>query len=500
MHRVRLLLLAALLLTAGLVAGQDGTEYVPKDQTVCWDCHAPGLWNPDMDPNFEVFPLLVEPAPGDEFTLTAELQNLWRAQQLDMFVTLDIGQAPSLRFVGGADPVDATAAGSIAFEPSTPTNPLAPQNNFLTEPARANVRVDVPTGATALRLALIPDDPSPTNGADLTMRVFDARTPLDGTPRAVINDAGQGATEVFRAPGAADVASGGFGNWTVQAETTLATAGTQDPQNIGFTVRMDAWFNVTEEVQQVKTNAGPLAKGLNQVFEWRLTILQEPGADEQIRVFGNATTYYDHEPPTEEDWSNMTVMQTAPVRATGNGTVQVGLEPAAIVTDSFVPTGVSMAAISEAIGYGATLLLLMSIITGGIFGKTTRRWQNQLFGSARRRVAFHNFLSYGIIAAAIAHTTIFVMDNIEPNYPWQLGLLWGGLAILCMFGLGVTGAAQVPMIRHWNYSVWRWTHFSLTIGAIVFTLVHMMLDGQNFGFIQEALNYTDPIVPAERAR
>ncbi len=454
-----------------------------------------------MDPNFEIYPVATEPAVGDVFDLSAELINIWTGQQLDMFVTLDISAAPSLRFVGGQDPVDQTVADAISFEPAAP-DPLNPDQNFLTEPSRTAVQVEVPSGATALRIELIPDDASPQSGADLAMRLYDARSDPEGDPVLILDEAGQGGSEVFRAPSAGEVATGGFGTWIIEAETTLQKSGLQDPQNIGFSVRMDAWFNLTEETQQVIDKAGPVTKGSREIFVWSLSLIEQPAEGEEIRVYANATTFYDHLAPKPDggkaDYANITVMNAAPLVPTQNGTYQVGLELADIVV-SDVPLGeVTMAAISEAIGYAATMLLLASIITGGIFGKATRRWQNNLFGSARRRVAFHNFLSYGIIGAAIAHTTIFVIDSIEPNYPWQLGLLWGGLAILCMFGLGVTGAVQVPMIRRWNYSVWRWTHFSLTIGAIVFTLVHMMLDGQNFGFIQEAIGYEDPISPADQ--
>lgn len=66
-----------------------------------------------------------------------------------------------------------------------------------------------------------------------------------------------------------------------------------------------------------------------------------------------------------------------------------------------------------------------------------------------------------------------------------------------MFGLGLTGAFQVGMIRRWNYAAWRWSHYGLAVGAILFTLVHMALDGVHFDFIQETIDWTDPLDPRD---
>ncbi len=499
----RLLAVVALLVLAATVSAQDRSEYKQNDRTRCWECHAPGKWTPAMTPAFDVLPTLATPVVGEEFDYRAELVNTWRAELLWMFVTLDISEAPSLRFVSTQEaPPTFTADGTINMDPAG----AAP-----TDPRRGNVRVEVPTGATAVRLVMTPENNDPNLGPDLTMRVFDARTAAGGDPSIIIDDAGKGGDETLRLQGASEVAQHGFGNWTIEAEVTPVvfspgdpTGLTTNPQlgDVAFTVAMDVWFNATDDPQQVKTANGPVAKGTKASFTWRLVMLSEPGEDERINVIANSTLYYDHVPPTQEieDWDNMTANRTAPVMKLENGTLKMGLEPTEIVVNAFVPVGVSMAAISEAIGYASAFLLIASIWTGGIFGKASRRQMNVIFGSARRRVAFHNFLSYGIIAAAIAHMVIFVWDTIEPNYPWQLGLIWGGLGILAMLGLGVTGAIQVPMIRKWNYATWRWTHFALSIAAILFTIVHMLLDGQNFGFVQEALNYSDPLTPASQGR
>ena len=41
----------------------------------------------------------------------------------------------------------------------------------------------------------------------------------------------------------------------------------------------------------------------------------------------------------------------------------------------------------------------------------------------------------------------------------------------------------------------RYPDYGMAIAAIVFTLVHMALDGVHFGFVQEAIDWNDPLDP-----
>lgn len=500
---MRLLAVAALVATAALASAQEGKVYLDPEDSECWTCHAPGLWDPPMNPNFEVVPLASNVSIGQEFEYSAQLVNTWRAEQLDMLVTLDISEAPSIQFVGGRDPVlDQQQSGAIDVQPQPPGIGAPSTSQTYREP----VQVSVPVGATDLRIRLSPADSDPQTGPDMTMRVFDgfetSKSPGDRSVSFTVDDAGKGEDEVLSIQGAANVAGHGFGNWTVQAQVTTVDAGDPtdpalDPQatEVPFTVTVDAWFNATEQRQQVVNKAGPVQSGGREIFTWQLEAVGAPQPGEAVRIIANVTTHYEHDSANDPDFENMTASAQTVVKSGGTDRIQVGTQTT-VVVDPIQAAGVSLAAISEAIGYASAFLLLASVWTGGMFGKASRRQLNSVFGSARRRVAFHNFLSYGIIAAAIAHMIVFI---VEVNYHWLLGFIWGGTAILAMLLLGVTGALQVPMIRRWNYATWRWIHLGLAIASIVFTLVHLALDGANFTFIQDALGYKDPLVPADQA-
>ena len=502
--------MASLLAVAGVGLAQspDGPPlYEPVEETQCWKCHGPGLWDPDMDPLVSIRPALQNVTTGDAFSLDVEVINAWLVAErdlelMDFRVTLDISAAPSLGFVSDMAPLlDQQTSGTIDFDAADLADP-----NTLTTPQSGFVVIQVPEGATDVRVRLIPDDPNAVTGPDLVLNIHPGVTePADQASRTV-DAGGPGATETFQADTPADFGELGFGNWTIEAQTTFIDADKVQvfpPGGVGFTVVMDAWFNASTEVRQVRTASDTILPEQRVLMDWPLRVQADPQAGERLRYTVNVTSYYEHE-GSEPDWQDHTLQIEEDLAVASGPTPRlvIGQRDGPGITVVEAP-GVSIAAISEAIGYIGAFLLIASVWTGGMFGKASRRQLNSVFGSARRRVAFHNFLSYGIIAFSLVHMFIFLWDINGPiavdGYHFLLGVLWGGPAILAMLLLGVTGALQVPMIRKWNYAFWRWSHYGLAVAAIVFTIVHMLLDGQNFSFIQDALDYTDPLVPDDRA-
>lgn len=502
--RVSVALLFVVVALAASQAQVTEEGYIKPEESRCWDCHGPGKDTPHMDPAFFVVPEFVTVPVGETEDFTVTLQNRWLSVVQNVRVTMDIRDAPSLQFTGavGALP-DQSVPGAIPIDPAAPTRPQS-----------ADVNVTVQNGTTDLVIELVPDDQSENTGPDLTLYVQPAedQDPADSIIDPV-DERGKGATERFQAKGGAAFGQYGFGQWRIRAEMTPATAGTSpvlDPAvgDVGFTVRVTSWSNATGEVQKVVVDEGEFGVdnvgGGGSVFTFPLEVLSEPGAGERVLLTVNSTLYHDHDNANDPDYldalydvENMPVLEV-PVRAEGGAAV-LGTDTGDTIVPAPVIEGVSIARVSEAVGYASAFLLIGSIYTGGMFGKTSRRQLNKVFGSAKRRVAFHNFLSYGLTLAALVHMFIFIWDvNTalqNDGYHWLVGVLWGGPAILAMLGLGVTGAVQVPMIRRWNYATWRYTHLWLAYAAIAFTLVHMALDGANFAFLQNALGWDDPLVP-----
>ncbi|HJQ93632.1 MAG TPA: ferric reductase-like transmembrane domain-containing protein, partial [Candidatus Thermoplasmatota archaeon] len=489
---VLLALAVAVPATTVLGKGGEGGPIGEKD-TSCWPCHV-GWATPLKTFYTFIPPAEAGAAVGQEFDYVVQLQNPWLQEITFVEPRLDLSNAPSLRFAGGPEPIAGLELpGSIPLQAAAAPDPANP---FGLVGGSTTVPVTIPLGVTYVDITLTPADKTP-NGPTLTLNLYTggAAPPAAPTNTSTAPGPGQPATLVF--PTVAEVAqNGGSGNWTLEAAVAgadrlgLPTQGNRIPFVITVNARAET-TDVTSLIQPQNLDP-PIAKLSSFLFTYRLKAVAEPAAGEVVGLGLNGTMYYEHDDSSTDDFANVTKDYDKELTVTmapdGSGRVVVlGPDDAGFVVVQ-PKNGASIDTFSEVVGYVAGFLLVASIWTGGMFGKASRRQLNSIFGSAKRRVAFHNFLSYGIILFAAVHTVLFI---IETAYYWTLGVLWGGLALLAMAGLGVTGAWQVGMIRRWNYATWRWSHYGLAVASILFSLVHMALDGVHFAFVQESIDWSD---------
>jgi hypothetical protein len=511
-RNVAVLAVAMLVAASAVSVFAQSTErgFVPTDKTTCISCHSN-----DPRGNLRTLTDIIPPprvnrSIGTEFEYAVKFHEVWNPQPPDpetVFIapTLDISRAPSLHF-GGGPPDLHNDTDPLTIRPD-PTQPQTEQN--------ATTVIVVPPGARTLSFKVTPSDGNPTTGPQLKLIV---RTPTGGHLSANATRPGAAVSHNLTA---AELLAAGAGNFTVGASIMPLHPNPTDPTgslvptltSVEFTPHYDASFSTVGVVRQTFAAKTAYPAGSYFIQTWRLVAIQEPGSTEQVSIILNATAHFSHHPQVSgdckvPDWPGADCgdfynQVDVPVTYESSEVV-LQHEVVNLVTPPL--NGPTMSKISEAVGYASAFLLLSSIASGGMLGQASRRGFNKLFGSAKRRVVFHNWLSYGLTAAALVHMVIFAVplvpsphgiERLAPDNPnWTLGIVWGGLGILAMFGLGVTGALQVPMIRKWNYGTWRWWHYGLTIGAIAFTLLHMVLDGQNFGVampgIRESVHWSDP--------
>ncbi|MEA3165581.1 MAG: hypothetical protein QOJ26_447 [Thermoplasmata archaeon] len=487
---VLLALAVAIPVTTVLGKGGEGGPIGERD-TSCWPCHVG--WADPLKSFYNFIPPAEAGArPDQEFDYVVQLQNPWLQDIVFIEPSLDISKAPSLQFAGGPEPINGLELdGTVTVQPGG-TDPSQPFSG-----STGSVPVFMPLGVTLVDITLTPVDTGST-GPTLTMNLYTGTTEPNGAPAKTESAPGPGGSVAFHFATAAEVAAvgGGGSNWTIEA-TVQDFADLGVPQQAGripFKVVVTARAETTDLTRLIQPQNVHIAKRTSFLFTYRLKAVGEPGANETVALGLNGTMYYEHDDSSTDDWANVTKLYDKELKvslAPDGRVIVTGPSDAGFVVAQ-PKNGASIDTLSEVIGYGSAFLLIASIWTGGMFGKASRRQLNSVFGSAKRRVAFHNFLSYGIILFAAVHTTLFI---IETAYYWTLGVLWGGLGILSMLGLGVTGAWQVGMIRRWNYAVWRWSHYGLAVAAIVFTLAHMALDGVHFAFIQESIDWSDPLDP-----
>lgn len=495
--------LAIGLVTALAVGAAASDHYLPVESSGqrCWSCHS--NWTPPVPTGAGGRHYISAPLPqseagaavGQPFTYEITINNPWRGAQGGPELTflapaLDLSRAPSLRFAGERPPYHNTTG-----------LPIPPGTN-VTEEHGATASMNVPVGATRLSFTVTPRNADANTGPDVRMLI---RTPT-GEQLAPVNAVGRGKAETY-AVTPEQLQKAGSGTWRVTAkytpvssnDPTHASTSTQD-----FDVAVDAGFETTGLRIQAVPRTEFVGNLANTLQTWTLAPTALPAPGETVRIYSNVTAHYKHVPPVGEDWGNFTSYVDADVidgTASGHpGRVLIVYKDTSAVRPDIL-NGATATTISEAVGYAAALLLISSILSGGMFGRASRRGLNHVFGSAKRRVAFHNFLSYGLTVAALVHMCIFVARFIPApytsrDYDITWGLTFGGLGILAMVGLGLTGALQVPMIRKWNYATWRWTHYGMTVAAILFTVIHILLDGRSdFSHLQESLGWKNQLFP-----
>ncbi|MGB0651609.1 MAG: ferric reductase-like transmembrane domain-containing protein [Thermoplasmatota archaeon] len=484
-RRLPVVLLLATVTMAALVAvaQQVPQPFEEELDGKCFSCHKQEM--PQGTMYLLAPPATIDVEPGAVFEYQLRVDHAWvEVLELSNFVgTLDLRDAPGLNFVTETiEPILEERPGQIDYDPA-----------FAGQAQVSDEVIEVPVETTEFQVVLSPDDFSPL-GPDLALVFLPS-----GGGSIRIDNGGPGEDERFSFT-AGELAANGFGNWTVRVEyrpvdqTALPPVSPGFRPFVGYDLELSQWFNTTGARQQFQFIEQGITGGQSTLLTWQLQATEEPLDDEQVVIARvNATAFYDHTDPGNPDYGNYTKGTGLLLTALGTGSGLVIEDPFASTVVRIVSpdTGVTMARISEVVGYLTGFLLIASVWTGGMFGKASRRQLNVVFGSAKRRVAFHNLVSYFLTVAAIVHLILFI---IEVRYHWSLGLIWGGLGLLAMLGLGVTGAVQIPLIRSWGYPTWRWVHLGLAIASLVFSVVHMLLDGQNFEAVQAALGYEDPLV------
>lgn len=497
MLNVRWMALGALALVAAAsvavaLGGEAGPVTVPLSK--CFECHASDPGSP-----LRAMAQLIPPskpagaAVGESFQFAVTVQNVWESEFRFTQPVLDISGAPSLLFSSDVGELVNSTSLDIRFGSNDPTQPVPALTSFT-----------LPPGASSVTLTIKPQDTNPATGPDLELLITQVGNP---TPIAK-DDEGPGVPESFSVSGA-EAAPYSGGTIQVGAQATKVDTGETPPRvivadTVSFTVELRASFDFAGLTQLAIPLSQVVPQHLSTQVAWPLKVVAPPGEGETARLWVNTTAYYKHsrtETDAQPNWGNFsepsegTEFVPIVVEVVQDGDRVVLRPQETVIVRPTLQNGATIITISEAVGYASAFLLISSIWSGGMFGKASRRQLNSVFGSAKRRVAFHNFLSYGILLAATIHTVIFLFDVFEPLYPFTLGIIWGGLALLAFFGLGVTGALQVPMIRRWSYATWRWTHYGLTVASIVFTITHGLLDGVHFSDFQEFIGWKDPLAP-----
>lgn len=483
---------------AAMVASADidpgiNDEPTGRKLSACYDCHKDGggSYGPAMTDTYLIHSPESTIVPvGEKVEFTVGVQNVWTAEVDRIVAAIDVSGAPGLAHASARADLLETIDGEIVVDQ---TRVLDSQTDFF-----ERITFNIEGGVTDLRIAAVPTHQVEQLQGTLGLRLWpsSADTSKRVDPNFDFQAPAPGGEVSYEASGASNIVALGVGTWTaeVYVQDVFNSANPASLVNQPYTLTVEQFFKESadpvafggsDEVLPDSRVGSPVAQ-----IPFILTLGEMPSEPGTLNIRVDARLFYDHAPSVSQDdqWIFTKDIELVITPVPGENAVEI--KGTGVIPTPDLIEGIAWDRISEVIGYVSGFLIVASIYTGGMFGKTSRRQLNSVFGTAKRRVAFHNFLSYGILLAAVVHTILFIF--VESAFDWTKGIIWGGIAILAMLGLGVTGAVQVPMIRKWNYATWRWSHFYLAIATMVFTVVHIFLDGQNFADFQSTLGYTDP--------
>lgn len=490
----RRLVVALLLVTVSLGAMMASAQRPVNDdptnlkESECYLCHSTG--GGSLGPPLPLLYLIHGPAEltipvGGKEVLAVGVENAWVSELRDIVGVADLSNTPYLGFTSDKDPITETLEGIIEVA-QNPTAERSARETFTVQP-----------GASDLVVTLEHD--GSTNQAlrgEFELRLWTpGQNPDRSAPFETIdtpNDAGQ---YVYEVHGAKEITQLGVGEWTAEIAVPASTSSPLNTLDQPYLLTAFTDFRSTGETEEFSGTSEVLLSRVEEpsklaYVEWTIAADGVPDEPTTLPVEIILVAHYAHGSTQISQYDDWRFTKTIDLMVLPDPDGDAVIIRANAVTPDPIPQAAfAWDILSEILGYISAVLILASIYTGGMFGKASRRQLNAVFGTAKRRVAFHNFLSYAILAAAVIHMIIFLF---EAGYDWTLGIIWGGIAILAMIGLGVTGALQVPMIRKWNYAVWRWSHFYLAIGSIVFTIVHILLDGAHFTGFQDSIGWSNP--------
>ncbi|MHB8605944.1 MAG: hypothetical protein ACYDCK_11885 [Thermoplasmatota archaeon] len=411
--------------------------------------------------SMDLFPdSVTQVAKDGTFRFHLTVADPWLHQLKNVEGYVNVSGAPGITFPGEKAPTHQVIDGSVAASPVAPTSD-AKTFNVADNATEVNILFDGDAGAP------VPSDwqfsLASANGKFTANSTGPA--PTVGSP-----------TTVHRALHIpySNVSAGGQGAWKV-----LFRHGSS-AQAATYRATVDVYYNLSRSTERLLKGPDLVPAHGQTTFTFDLVVGNKTGPVKL--VYGAVLDAYNkHTDPNAMDDGIYDKWGT--IEFTIGDTTQVGN----IGTQVFVakdPAPVERAW-GQIVGFAASFLMIPSLVLGGVFGRSTVTGLNALMGAARRRVLWHNAASFVLLGAVILHLLLFLAESF---WPWAHGILWGGLALAAIIGLGFSGAMQRRLVAHWGFERWRFTHYTLGVLVVVFMLVHLAADGTHFQFVRDWFN------------
>lgn len=440
--------------------GQEAVE--PSGELATAECY--GHHKQEGFRSMDLFPTVVTEVPkGQEFQFDMTIRNPWLHELHKLVGYVNISDAPGLTFPGARDPE------SVSFD-------AAPQSG---QGGGAHA-IQVDANATELVVSLVgatPDTPGPINERltisdyELTVESPDGAVKLkDETRKAPTGPNSPGRLQQDIRVEQSNLTQAGVGAWkaTVQYNGLQPTG--------AYKLVATVYYNLSVATELVVPGPALLKPGESATITFTI-VAKDVEALQNMRYGGRGEAYHQHTDKAIGDEGDYDKWNTVQFK-TGT-TLQIG--SAVIDTGGISLLEPVFRRWGQVLGFAGAFLVIPSLVFGGTFGKATIDPLNKWFGGARRRVLFHNSMSFWLLGIAVLHMFLFFY---EAFWSWSHGLVWGGLALASMIGLGVTGATQRSFVARWGFTRWRFIHFAMGILVFAFVVIHMVADGSHLAPIR----------------
>ena len=435
--------------------GQEAVE--PSGELATAECY--GHHKTEGFRSMDLFPKVVAEAPkGQPFPVELTVTNPWLHELQNVNGYVNISGAPGLSFPGERDPEAFPFEGAIQGNPGTASHDV---------PVEANATELVITMVGAVEGTPISGRIQPVD-YDLVVTSPDGSAVLtdpndrDTAPPNVQN---RGTPAEFVKVDQLNLTNAGPGTWKVQVNYRgIQPAG-------AYVLSATVYYNLSRSSELILKGPELLNPGESYTFTFTVNA-KDSAAIQALRYGARATAHHEHTDKAIGDlgdydkWNTFTFPLGTELKYGTSGATVVKVDTLGPVVRRW----------GQVLGFASSFLILPSLVLGGTFGKRTVEGLNKAFGSPRRRVLFHNSMSFWLLGLSLLHMLVFFYESF---WSWSHGLVWGGLALACMIGLGVTGATQRAFVAQWGFTRWRFVHFSMGVLVVVFVLVHLLADGSH---------------------
>lgn len=437
--------------------GQEAVE--PSGELATAECY--GHHKTEGFRSMDLFPKVVAEAPkGQSFPVELTVTNPWLHELQNVNGYVNISGAPGLSFPGERDPAAFPFDG--AFQQSTGTK-------------SHDVAVEANATEMVVTLIGVSSAPAPLPGQlrkddfDLVVTSPDGSVTLvdandqDTAPPGGVN--ARATPNEFVKVDQTNLTQAGPGTWKVNVNYRGVTP------TATYKVAATVYYNLSRSSELILKGPELLKPGESYTFTFTINA-KDAEAMQALRYGARATAHHEHTDKAIGDDGDYDKWNTFSFPL--GSKLEYGTSSGPVVKiDTLGPV---FRRWGQVLGFAGSFLILPSLLLGGTFGKGTVDGLNKAFGSPRRRVLFHNSMSFWLLGISVLHMFIFFYESF---WSWSHGLVWGGLALACMIGLGVTGATQRAFVAKWGFTRWRFVHFSMGVLVVVFVLVHLLADGSH---------------------